>query len=393
MSRTYLILEIKRALRRLPLVLAGALLLFILIGAGAFLASRMLYGEGAVGRIRVGVSVPEDDALGRQVVEMLGSIDSVKSVCDFEYMDLEKCLDELGNGGLFAALEVPRDFVRDIITGKNTPVIVWLPAGAGLEGRLFAALADAGSRTLGASQAGIYAGNEMYAAEGALDEIPALEADLNRYYLDFSLDRLNYFRHLEVDGTGEVDTARFYMISAFVLFLFLAPVPAGEYLLSHPPVMKNRLSCAGIGAGLRVSARILGLFLVLAAVSVLPVAAVCAAGLIKASAPLWAGWLMACLAASALVIFFYSFSQNLLGGLLLLVFFTAAQHFLAGGFLPQVFLPSSVRAISGFMPSSVLMEIMKSAVLGQWNLPAAARAVGMILAVSGVGVLLERRRS
>ena len=68
-----------------------------------------------MGRVAVGVSVPEEDELARQVVAMISSLESVGSVCDFQYMDRESCLRELKNGNLYAVLDVPEGFVRDIM--------------------------------------------------------------------------------------------------------------------------------------------------------------------------------------------------------------------------------------------------------------------------------------
>ena len=47
MSLIYLRLELKRAWRRLPHLLAGAIMLLFLAGMVALLASRMLYGDQA----------------------------------------------------------------------------------------------------------------------------------------------------------------------------------------------------------------------------------------------------------------------------------------------------------------------------------------------------------
>ncbi len=385
-------LELKRALKRLPYVYAGAVMLLLLTGTIAFLAARMLYGGETVGRIRVGVSLPEGDDVGGQVVRMLSGFDSVSSVCDFTYMDMDQCLRELEDGELFAAIEVPEGFVQDIISGRNTPVAVWLPKTTALEGRLFAALADAGALTLSAAQAGIYAGNEMYAEAGTPEKVSQMERDLNRYYLNFSLPRLGYFRRSQVSGTGDVGTMEFYMISAFVLFLFLAAVPAGDYLLPFPSAMRLKLDTAGLGGAKRVLCRILGLAMLLLAAAA-PVAAVALWS--KVAAPSWllpVCLLLACVAVSALVVFFYDLAGTLLGGLMLLFLTTAAQHFMAGGFLPKIFLPPSVRTISGWLPSGILMDTLKMAFLGKADGGVFAAVCGLILCGTALAVLTERRR-
>lgn len=114
----YLRLELKRAWKRFPHMMAGAIALLLLVGAAALLSARALYGERAVGRVAVGVILPEGDGLARQAVSMLSSLDSVESLCDFKYMDREEALRQLEKGQVYAVMEVPPQFVEDIINGK-----------------------------------------------------------------------------------------------------------------------------------------------------------------------------------------------------------------------------------------------------------------------------------
>ena len=97
--------------------------------------------------------------MAKKALAMVSSLESVKSICDFEYMNKEECLDKLNAGKLYAVMEVPEGFVQDIMNGTNTPVKILLPRGTGLESRIFKELTDAGASTLGAGQAGIYAGD------------------------------------------------------------------------------------------------------------------------------------------------------------------------------------------------------------------------------------------
>lgn len=185
----YLKLELKRALKCLPLMAAGAAVLMFFMGAAALLAGKALYGGQATGRITVGVVLPENDILAKQVTSMLSSLESVKSICDLSYMSREECLEGMENGELLAALLVPEGFVQDIMSGVNTPVPVLLPENARVESRIFKELADAGAQTLSAAQAGIYAGDEVLDQFHCSEARAQLERDLNRLYLEYSLPR------------------------------------------------------------------------------------------------------------------------------------------------------------------------------------------------------------
>lgn len=392
MRLVYLRLELKRAYKRLPHLYAGAIMLLFMAAVIALLSNRLLYGEGVVGRVAVGVSVPGEDRLARQVVTMISSLESVGSVCDFQYMDRESCLRELKNGNLYAVLDVPEGFVQDIMNGANTPVDVWLSPDAGVEGKLFKELTDAGALTLSASQAGIYAGNELYRIFGLEEAIGQLEKDLNERYMDYSLKRTGYFRHLKVQATGDVDTMEFYEISAYVLFLFLAAIPVSGYLMPARKVMRQKLDMAGLGGGYRAAVKIGGMGFLLAAAT-LPVMIGAAAGhVVEGTLILGAAWILSCAAASGVVVVLYQLAGTLLGGIMLLFFVVTGQHFLAGGFLPMVFLPATVQRWAPFLPSSVIMETMKMAVTLEWDWKKVAACAGLLGAAWLLSAAAEVRR-
>lgn len=388
----YLELELKRACKRLPHIYAGAIALFFLMGAIALLSSRTLYGDTVIGRIAVGVVLPKDDVLAEKVIGMVSSLGSVKSLCDFEYVDSEDGQKRLQNGELYAMMEIPEAFVQDIMNGTNTPVRILLPSDAGLEGQVFRELTDAGARTLGASQAGIYAGGDLCRLYGLDSSTGQLEADLNRIYLGYSLPRTDYFRHRTEQATGDVSPMQFYGISACVLFLLLCSIPVSGYLLPWRPAFSRKLAADGIGRTVRVGSRILGLALLILAV-MLPIAvlAVCQGWLHSGLLSVITLFLV-CMATAALVALCYRAAGTLMGGILLLFLAGVGQHFLSGGFLPLVFLPAAVRRLAPFLPSSILMNGLRMTVTAVWTPAVFGKLILLILFGLILGAVLEVER-
>ncbi len=391
MKVTYLKMELKRAGKQIPALFAGVVLLLALSGTAVFLASRMLYAGTVVERIHVGISMPEQDPLAKQVVRMLSTLDSVKSICEFSYMDRESALEALEKGDVYAVLDVPENFVQDILRGKNTPVTIWTTGHMGIEGQVFRELADAGALTLSAGQAGIYAGNELYHFLGLDESIAQLELDLNSKYMEYGLQRSVYFRHQNVQATGDIGVIPFYEISAFVLLLFLAAIPVSGYLLPWKKAMAEKLKLAGISIGSQVGARIIGMGVLLFLGS-LPVILI----LLMTEQLRWSGilavvWPLSCVAASSVVVLLYRIAGNHLGGIMLLFFVMTGQHFLAGGILPLVFLPHSFQMLAPWLPSAILMNSMKMAVSGTWDNKRAGACVILIVAAWLAGILAERK--
>jgi len=404
-SLVYLRLELKRAWKRLPHMYAGAIVLFVLLGTVALLSSKLLYGDAVSGRITVGVVLPADDVVAEKALDMISSLDSVKSICDFEYLNAESPphlssaeIQEAGqkklhSGDLYALLVIPDGFVQDIITGVNTPVQVVLPGNKDVESRVFRELADAGAKILAASQAGIYAGNELYRRYGLESSIAVLEADLNRIYLGYSLSRGDYFLNRKISATGDVTTVQFYGISAYVLFLLLCGIPASAYLLPWQKSFARQLSLHGIGSRMVILARIMGMGTLFMAVS-LPLGVLAAAkGLIAGSVLSLGIIMLVCVAAAAMVVLVYQAAGTLMGGIMLLFLAGVGQHFLAGGFLPRVFLPERLQQLAGFLPSGLLMNGMKIAVTAVADWSAVIKLIVLIVAGGCLSTILEVRRS
>ena len=79
-------LEVKRAFFRLPQLAAGAVILTLFLGLTASFAGERLYGDSALGRITIGVILSGEDEQEKMLVQMLSHMESVESICDFQYM-------------------------------------------------------------------------------------------------------------------------------------------------------------------------------------------------------------------------------------------------------------------------------------------------------------------
>ena len=387
----YLKLELKRALKRLPHMAAGAIVLMAMLGTIAFAASKLLYGETTLERVTIGVVLPEEDRIARQLVRMLGTYDSVRSVCEFSFMDSSEAEKQLRDGEIFGIMNVPEGLVQGIINGTNIPVTITLPQGNALENRVFKELTSAGARTLGSAQAGIYAGDQLLLNYDLAGGISQLEADLNRIYMAYSLPRADLFEHVKVSATGDVDTLEFYGISAFVRYLLLAAIPVSGYLAPESRVMSQKLSLAGIGPWMATAARLAGLGALLLAAALPAALGALKFGVLEFS------WLMlpalaaVCLAAAALVLFCYEAAGTLMGGVMLLFLGAVLLLFLSGGFLPLVFLPAQVRSLAPFLPTTTLMNGAKMIVTGAYGLAGWLQLAVMTAAFYSLTVGVRRR--
>lgn len=387
----YLELEIKRVSRILPQFILGAIVLAGLLGTIALSASKILYSGSTVARIQVGVVMPEDDSLSDLALNMLENMDSVRSLCDFVYLDEEEGLRKLKNGELYGLMLIPQDFVQSIINGTNTPVTIMLPEKPGVETLVFRELTDAGARILGVGQAAIYAADDYCLMLGMPDSISQVEADLNRIFMSYSLTRMEYFHRETVSATGDVSPVQHYAAAGAVLFLLLCGIPASSAVKPESPVFVQKLGLLGIGPGIMIGARILAL----SGLLLIPAAGMLAAAIwFGAAQTLWAAAgavALVCLACSCLIILVYELARGQMAGVLLLFFIVFLMVFLSGGFIPSVFLPQGLRRLGSMMPSAWMMGLLKGVFSNSYAAQYICYVLGCCLGGYGAAVWARRQ--
>ena len=342
----YLKLELKRALKSAPYFLAGTAVLAVLVGLIAFAAGRVLYSDRAVGNIRVGVVLPQQDPASEKLISMVSSLESVSSLCEFSYVDEKEGREQMRQGKLYALMLLPEGLLRGIMDGTNTPVTIVFPENAGLEAAVFRELADAGTQILKTAQAAVYAADELCSRMGRETQIPSAEADINSMYLKYALNRSVYFRTEEVSAVGEVGTAAFYGISASVMVLLLLGIPAAGFLKPYSEIMERKLFLIGLSRTKRLIARAVCLWLAFAAVTAAPFFLCFGMGFMESGGFSIPVWLMVCMAAAMWTILIYELARNAFAGICALFLTAAASVFMAGGLIPSVFLPESSRNLN-----------------------------------------------
>ncbi|MDO5551316.1 MAG: ABC transporter permease [Lachnospiraceae bacterium] len=393
---TYFKMEMKRACRIFPVFMAGAIVLAALLGTIALLAGKVLYGEQAAGRVQTGVILPEKDGAARQAVAMLGSMDSVKSICDFQYVGEEEGRRMLREGELSALLIVPEDFIQSIMDGSNHPVTVILPENPGIEAGIFRELTEAGTRTLKSAQAAIYAADAWCIQSGNRDQIPKAEADLNRIYLKYALDREAYFKTRMVSVSGNMTAAEHFFVCFLVLFLVLGGIPVSGFFRKKPRVFYKKLKLIGIGEGCSSAAAILavscmytGVLAVLGGMGALLWPSVKTA-VMEISVPGLAGIFLTAMAAAAMITAVYELCGSRLAGMMVIFWGSIVMMFCSGGILPSAFLPEAIKKIGAVLPGAYMIDALEKALFSRWSLAETGRMAGIAVFFWGAAALGRR---
>lgn len=355
----YFYLEIKRACKIFPYFFAVIMVLMLLTGVMASMAGKMLTEASVAGRITVGVVIPPGDKLAKKAITILGSMDSVKGICDFIYLNEDEGKKQLDRGEIMAMMVVPPQLVQGIITGVNVPVNVILPDGAGVESLVFQELVTSGAATLSAAQASIYAAGQLCMEYGKNHKISTVEEELNKIFLDYILPREDYFRLMEAKTIGDITMAQHYGLSAAVLFLLLCGIPISLFLKPKTPVFQMKMKLLGMARRSVVMIQTMVVALLLTAAAFLPVCLIWMWGVLEFAWHQIPLLLLICLIISSFIVAVYEVCGSLTAGVLFLFLTSVGMLFVSGGMIPSVFLPEGIRQLSHLMPTTVLMDGMK----------------------------------
>lgn len=392
MNRKWLKTEWKRAAYMLPVILKRAVLLVLVLclaaGAAAFCvaAGKQPSDDGL---LRVGY-VAADNALTDMAVSYVQQIESVKELGSIERVSEDEGFRLLQEGELAALVLLPEDIVEEIISGKNTPVTVYMSAGNALDSGaygnlktlLFQELADSAVGMLETAQAEIYAvqyvlGDLFYADN---DFVQSLYDSINRFNISAASGRENLFRTKTVSVT-ENDTYVIYYGSALLaLYMLLAGVFFGSFFC-HSEMWRNILEKRlGASRPWQVICGFLAGLLPMAVTGLLPFAAL-ALPFVRERLNMRLSPGMICLMLLVVVfsVLYFMLIYRIFGGkhnaLLAIGVMALIQGYLSGCIVPSALLPDLAYGMGRYLPASFLkaaytvvlsgdMQKFSSAVLG-----------------------------
>lgn len=344
-------LQLKRAVKAVPKLLAGAVIPLIFAGMAVFCAMR--YHSDNTGTLLSPVALVNqdtDDFLDF-VLPLITEADAAGSF-SFLLMEEEEALRELKNGSVCAVLLLPEQMISGILDSTNIPARLYLPEGDSFPSLLLAKFAEAGALTLGSAQAGIYAASDLYRAYDLSHLRSDIYYEINLANLKYALDRESVFSVRSATATGELTLLEYYSGTLILCLLLFLGAGMGSFLCNAlPQPLHDQLKRNGIGSFCFEASQYLPLVLFyLITVGGLTVAASLLFPTLALS-PTVLCFLFStvlCLAAYTQVIF--SLFRNAGRGLLAYTFTGLLMIFLAGGFLPYAFLPNIFATLAPYFP-------------------------------------------
>lgn len=354
------IVELKRLIKLLPRLAAGALVLCAAAAALSFGAVGLLNKTNSISRAEVMLVMPKEDNYLSIALDMLKNMESTASLCDFrQTLSQDEAVNAVKNGDACAAVIFPNNFIRDVVNGKNTPVQIVLDANSSINNVLFRDLADSGCNMLAAVQAGIYTVQRAYESQRGKSLDKNNLNEINMTYVSFVMSREKYYYDISASATGDMTPMQYYISMGIVLVLLLSGMCMGSFMLGGSKAFyeKVRFVCGGMDFA-AVLAKQLCIFLFYCLLLSACLLAVRLFGMelrLDFAAMGIVLWL-----AAALTAFIYKAADNIAAGALLIFLFTAVAGFVGGAFLPSGLLPYILREISPYSPVNAMAMCLSS---------------------------------
>lgn len=362
MFKTFLSLQLKRTFKQLPLLLLGTMLLFLMTGSIAFLSSKKLYSDNVAEKLIIAVVYPENASAENFFIGVLKQQETLKNMVTFKEMKKEEAELSLKQGKVEAVIIMPENFIKDILSGVNTPAKVILNENKPVESRLFRTLSLAGSETLSATQASLYAIGDYFAEKKVSGpDFERMNKDINDKNLTLTLGRANLFKVDTISAVGKMDSLTYFFSSWMILFLLLMGIMEAFILIPFNRGMNIKLSIFGICKYKRLAIDEIRMF-ILEIIFIIEIVilwflsslfldtdfAFKAIDVIRL--------LSLAFSVSSFILMIYNLGKNTLSSMLTLFIASFTMIFYSGGFIPSAFLPSVVRNTQHLIPTTIWMS-------------------------------------
>ena len=401
----YFRLQLKRAGRLLPRMLAVTLLLAVLTALSALLLTGLYDDADADEPVCIGLVGNLEEGYLAEGLELLQSMDSSRFSLRFLPMERDEAARALRRGDIDGYALIPDGFAEALMAGEHRPITyVSAYGGADIGAQMVRELVETISSLVLETENAVY-GAQNYAADRLPDVNPYSAGDylVLRYALRI-IDRERLYEIETLDAAEALSLAGYYLCGISLLFLMLwaiscVPLFAGrsrelgcilqaEGLPSIAQVLAEFFSyvllmlCGMLAAGL-FAGLLLGRF----GIAIPELEGIGAGGVLR----LLFGALPTVLMICALQFLLFELADNTVAGVLLQFLNAVVQGYMAGCFYPSSFFPEALQRAGAALPAGAAMARLRALLLHE------GAAVGPVwlwlLLLLSAAVLLRRRRN
>ena len=250
--KRYFILQYKNSMKILTKTIASLSIMLMVLVAVIFIISQVFFHSQVITTIDVGVVIPKQEEITELVTRFIENMDSVKRVCDFQYLQEAEALEQLKNKELEAVIVLPENIYEDINEGKNTPATVYFSSNTTIDIQVFRELVNNGVALLQIAEAGVYASCDtarLFPDQVKKEKIGDFIA---WQYANHMLDREMIFDEYMVSAFGNISINEYYFVALLMLSLLMCGLNYSGLYQKQSRAVEQKLRLYGIG-GLQIT--------------------------------------------------------------------------------------------------------------------------------------------
>ncbi|MDE6568693.1 MAG: ABC transporter permease [Lachnospiraceae bacterium] len=396
----YLSMEIKKYLLAFPKI-CGGLCLILLFISSYFLLYQCYSGEQQKQSvIQIGITADPEEPYLDWMIQTIESMKDLERSCHFEFVSETEGMKRLQAGDYTALFLIPPDYIRSLIAGEEAILRIRFCQGqATIADFLVKELGNAASQIMLDTQAGIYAMQDIY-RENHWENMSKDELSLNIRYLQKVLNRREIYAYEEIPVTGTTADRTHYFAVAILCFLTALGFTCTAVLHREPHVFVKKLELCGLRDWQQLLAKETAMILCFSGIYLflsllLTALSTRISGFHSLlhqntdsslhSMLLTGGKLLAIMPVlfviCAYILWIYEICPNNMSSILLLFVSFIGLSYLSGYFYPLSYLPDSIRQISAYLPTSVILNYSYHILcgIGHWRDLLGILAYSMIL--------------
>ena len=223
-----------------------ACLLLTAVLVAAF--SEIMQNAQVFQKVNIGIAIPEGESISRLATQYISSMDSVRSVCDFYYLDEQEAVEQLKQGTLQAVVVLPEGFYHDVQVGINPPAQIYFPKDVAQNTQVFEELVTAGVSFLQTAEAGVYAGLDTASYYGIELQGAGLGDTIAYLFVNQMLKRDSVYSARMLSSMGNLSVAEYYYAAGLVILLMMCGIQFGFLYGKRNRSVEDKLKIRGVGS-------------------------------------------------------------------------------------------------------------------------------------------------
>lgn len=393
----FFIVECKRTWKTLLKSIGNFCACLLLTAALVAVFSALMQNAQVFHKVNIGIAIPEGESVSRLATQYISSMDSVRSVCDFYYLDEKEAVEQLKQGTLQAVVMLPEGFYHDVQVGINPPAQIYFPKDAAQNTQVFEELVTAGVSFLQTAEAGVYAALDTASYYGVELQGAGLGDTIAYLFANQMLKRDSVYSAQMLSPLGNLSVVEYYYAAGFVILLMMCGIQFGFLYGKRKRSVKDKLKIRGVGSIRQSVVKILVMTMFLYVTGILYYfAGIGIASRTKTYFVLYQGkiWYVLLFLCLGIAIYFHVLYE-LAGTSSQAAVFVFAVNIITiigtGVLIPEAYLGREIAGISRFLPMKYWNAYAAGILEGELSKEAVAGTVFFLLIGMAAGALLSLR--